>query len=77
MLNHFRTVLLNVSKSAAPTDEHIPVGFVARPIRRLSFWLLNALSISLVFANPVVAAVAIPGVLLILLWHSRPLPNTA
>jgi hypothetical protein len=25
----------------------------------------------------VVAAVAIPGVLLILLWHSRPLPNTA
>jgi hypothetical protein len=39
--------------------------------------LLNALSISLVFANPVAAAVAIPGVLLILLWHSRPLPNTA
>jgi TRAP-type uncharacterized transport system fused permease subunit len=52
-------------------------GFVARPIGKLSFWLLNALSISLVFANPVVAAVAIPGVLLILLWHSRPLPQTA
>jgi TRAP-type uncharacterized transport system fused permease subunit len=52
-------------------------GFVARPIRRPAFWLLNALSLSLVFANPVAAAVAIPGVLLILLWHSRPLPNTA
>ena len=52
-------------------------GFVARPIGKPSFWLLNALSLSLVFANPVAAAVAIPGVLLILLWHSRPLPQTA
>jgi hypothetical protein len=34
------------------------------------------LSISLVFANPVAASVAIPGVLLILLWHNKPLPGT-
>jgi TRAP-type uncharacterized transport system fused permease subunit len=51
-------------------------GFVARPIRGPSFWLLNVLSLSLVFANPVAAAVAIPGVLLILLWHNKPLPGT-
>lgn len=48
-------------------------GFVARPIRGPSFWLLNVLSISLIFANPVAAAVAIPGVLLILLWHNKPI----
>jgi TRAP transporter 4TM/12TM fusion protein len=51
-------------------------GFVARPIRGPSFWLLNVLSISLVFANPVAASVAIPGVLFILLWHNKPLPGT-
>jgi TRAP-type uncharacterized transport system fused permease subunit len=51
-------------------------GFVARPIAKPTFWLLNFLSLSLIFANPVVAAVAIPGVLLILLWHNRPLPST-
>ena len=51
-------------------------GFVGRPIAKPTFWLLNVLSLSLIFANPVVAAVAIPGVLLILLWHIRPLPNT-
>jgi len=51
-------------------------GYVSRPIAKPSFLLLNVLSLSLVFANPVVAAVAIPGVLLILLWHSRPLPGT-
>jgi hypothetical protein len=38
--------------------------------------LLNVLSLSLVFANPVVASVAIPAVLLILWWHNRPLPGT-
>ncbi len=51
-------------------------GYVSRPIAKPSFLLLNLLSMSLVFANPLVAAVAIPGVLLILLWHSRPLPVT-
>ena len=47
-------------------------GYVARPISKPAFWLLNLLSLSLVFANPVVASVAIPGVLLILFWYSRP-----
>jgi len=51
-------------------------GFVARTIKGPAFWLLNVLSVSLIFANPVAAAVAIPGVLLILLWHNRPLPST-
>jgi len=51
-------------------------GFVSRPIAKPSFLLLNVLSLSLVFANPLVASFAIPGVLLILFWHSRPLPNT-
>jgi TRAP transporter 4TM/12TM fusion protein len=50
-------------------------GFLARPIRRPAFWLLNLLSLSLVFANPVVAAVAIPGTLLVLFWHNRPEPG--
>jgi TRAP transporter 4TM/12TM fusion protein len=51
-------------------------GFVARPINGLTFWTLNVLSLSLIFANPVAASVAIPGVLLILLWHNKPLPVT-
>ncbi len=48
-------------------------GFVARPLGRLSFIVLNLLSLSLVFANPVVSAVAIPLVVGILAWHARPL----
>jgi TRAP-type uncharacterized transport system fused permease subunit len=48
-------------------------GFVARPLGRLSFIALNLLSLSLVFANPVVSAVAIPLVVGILAWHARPL----
>lgn len=50
-------------------------GFLARPIGRPAFWLLNVLSVSLVFANPVAAAVAIPGVLSVLFWHNRPHPG--
>jgi TRAP transporter 4TM/12TM fusion protein len=46
-------------------------GFVARPVGRVAFLALNILSLSLIFANPWVAAVAVPGVLLILLWHAR------
>ncbi|MCF8167876.1 MAG: TRAP transporter permease [Rhodoferax sp.] len=46
-------------------------GFVARPIGRVAFLGLNVLSLSLIFANPWVAAIAVPGVLLILLWHAR------
>jgi hypothetical protein len=37
----------------------------------VAFLALNILSLSLIFANPWVAAVAVPGVLLILLWHAR------
>jgi len=51
-------------------------GYVARPIDRPAFWLLNLLSLSLIFGNAVVASVAIPGVLLILFWHSRPGSDT-
>jgi len=47
-------------------------GFVARPLGRLSFLVLNLLCLSLVFANAVVSAVAIPLVLAILAWHARP-----
>ncbi len=46
-------------------------GFVARPIGRLAFVALNVLSLSLVFADPEVTAVAAPLVLLILAWHAR------
>ena len=46
-------------------------GFVARPVGRVAFLALNILSLSLIFADPWVAAVAVPGVLLILLWHAR------
>jgi hypothetical protein len=52
-------------------------GYIGRPIGKPAFWLLNVLSLSLVFANPVVASVAIPAVLLILWWHNRPLPGMA
>jgi TRAP transporter 4TM/12TM fusion protein len=47
-------------------------GFVARPIGRVAFFLLNVFSLSLIFANPWVAAISIPAVVVILLWHNRP-----
>ena len=50
-------------------------GHFGRPIGRVAFWVLNALSVALIFANPWVAAFGIPAVLLILLWHQR--PNTS
>ncbi len=46
-------------------------GRVVRPIGAPAFVLLNALSISLVFAQPLVSAIGITGVLAILLWHAR------
>lgn len=52
-------------------------GFVARPVGRLSFLVLNLLCLSLVFANPVVSAVAIPLVVGILAWHARPAVGSA
>jgi TRAP transporter 4TM/12TM fusion protein len=48
-------------------------GFLARPVGRLAFLLLNVLSLSLVFANLQVNLVAIPAVLALLAWHARPL----
>ena len=47
-------------------------GFLARPVGRPAFVALNVLSLSLVFANPQVNAVAIPAVLALLAWHARP-----
>jgi TRAP-type uncharacterized transport system fused permease subunit len=49
-------------------------GFVARPVGRPAFVLLNLFSLSLIFANPWVALVSVPAVVFILLWHARPLP---
>ncbi len=49
-------------------------GFVARPVGRPAFVLLNLFSLSLIFANPWVAAVSVPAVVILLLWHARPLP---
>lgn len=46
-------------------------GYCGKPIGRLAFVALNVLSLSLVFANPFVTAVAAPLVLLILFWHWR------
>lgn len=54
-------------------------GRVVRPIGVLAFIALNALSISLVFAQPIVSAIGVSGVVAILLWHARatgaPLPR--
>lgn len=47
-------------------------GYVARPIKQPAFWTLNVFSLSLIFANPWVAAISIPVVLGVLLWHARP-----
>lgn len=46
-------------------------GYCGRNIGRVSFVLLNVLSLSLVFGHPGVTAVAAPAVLLILAWHWR------
>jgi TRAP transporter 4TM/12TM fusion protein len=46
-------------------------GYCGRPIGRAAFWTLNVLGIALVFAHPVVSAVAAPLVLLILAWHVK------
>jgi TRAP-type uncharacterized transport system fused permease subunit len=46
-------------------------GYFARPLGRASFVSLNLLSLSLIFANPTVSAVAAPAVLAILGWHWR------
>jgi len=47
-------------------------GFIARPIGRLAFWVLNICGLALIFANPLVSAVCIPMVLALLFWHARP-----
>ena len=52
-------------------------GYVGRPIGRPAFLALNVLSLSLVFADPVVTAVCAPLVLAILFWHRRPPPERA
>jgi TRAP transporter 4TM/12TM fusion protein len=45
-------------------------GYFGKPIGRVAFLMLNLLSLSLVFADPLVTAVAAPLVLLILGWHA-------
>ncbi|MCW5635978.1 MAG: TRAP transporter permease [Rubrivivax sp.] len=52
-------------------------GHFRRPIGRTAFWALNVLSLSLVFADPEVTAVAAPAVLAILAWHARRGPMAA
>ncbi|OGB00134.1 MAG: transporter [Burkholderiales bacterium RIFCSPHIGHO2_12_FULL_69_20] len=61
----FGTVVAILGLGAAYT------GYCGRSIGRSAFWLLNALSLSLIFGNPLVTAVAAPAVLLILVWHWR------
>jgi len=45
-------------------------GHFGRPVGRPAFWALNLASLSLVFADPEVTAVAAPVVLAILGWHA-------
>jgi TRAP transporter 4TM/12TM fusion protein len=52
-------------------------GYVRRPVGRIAFVLLNLFSLSLIFANPTVSAIAIPAVLALMAWHMRPLPELA
>ena len=52
-------------------------GYFGRPIGRAAFWALNVLSLSLVFADPEVTAVAAPAVLAILGWHAWRVPAVA
>ena len=46
-------------------------GHLKRRIGALAFVALNVLSLALVFAQPIVSALGITGVLLILAWHAR------
>jgi len=46
-------------------------GYCGSTIGRPAFWLLNLLSLALVFGQPLVTVVAAPLVLLILAWHAR------
>jgi TRAP-type uncharacterized transport system fused permease subunit len=46
-------------------------GYAGSRIGRPAFWMLNLLSLSLVFGHPGVTAVAAPLVLLMLAWHWR------
>ena len=48
-------------------------GQVVRPIGFVVFIALNVLSIALVFAQSLVSAIGVAGVLAILLWHARSL----
>jgi len=64
LLASFAAVVAVLGLGAAYT------GHCGRPIGRLAFWVLNALSLSLVFADPEVTAVAAPAVLAILAWHA-------
>jgi len=50
-------------------------GYLARPIGKPVFVLFNLFSLSLIFANPVMSAVAVPVVLALVAWHMRPLPD--
>jgi hypothetical protein len=43
-----------------------------RPIRPLAFWLLNLLSLPLVFGHLVTTVICGSAVLAILAWHARP-----
>jgi len=51
-------------------------GYVARPIGKPVFVLLNLFSLSLIFANPVMSAIGVPVVLALVGWHMRPLPDS-
>ena len=46
-------------------------GHLKRRIGALAFVALNVLSLALVFAQPIVSALGITGVLHILAWHAR------
>lgn len=50
-------------------------GYVGRPVGKPAFVALNALSLALIFANPVMSAIAVPAVLMLVVWHMRPLPE--
>lgn len=52
-------------------------GYVSRPISKPAFVLLNLFSLSLIFANPVMSAIAVPVVLFLVVWHMRPMPGVA
>jgi TRAP-type uncharacterized transport system fused permease subunit len=47
-------------------------GYCRRPIGAVAFVLLNLLSLSLIFGNPLVTLVGGAAVLAILAWHARP-----